>query len=281
MTDGKKFDGKSPGAYVRKVRRDTQRYLEDLLADNQKLRMRAAGLESVTAKLERERSRLEDEIQLLRKERDRDQKEYERLRQQLDDLEGESRSYAERYVEVEQHNTNLANLYVAGYSLHGTLDRENLLTAVREIIINLVGCEELAIFELIRGASAPPEGGDRDHLRLISSSNIDAEKYRRLPISSGLIGRAVRTGETFFADGSDDGDRSPAEARLTACIPLEVDGRVSGAIAIFRLLPQKTEGLGVLDHELFDLLAQQAGIALYAAALHARFATEEDPAEAS
>ncbi len=272
MTDDKSTDVRAPGAYVRKVRRDTQRYLEDLLADNQKLRMRAAGLESVTAKLERERSRLVDEIKVVRKERDRDRKEHERLRRQLAELEGESRSYAERYVEVEQHNTNLANLYVAGYSLHATLDREKLLTAIRDIIINLVGCEELAIFELNR---------DRNELHLASSANIDAESYRRLPVSSGLIGRAVRTGETFIDGESDDSDRSGGEAHLTACIPLEVDGRVSGAIAIFRLLPQKTEGLGILDRELFDLLAQQAGSALYTAALHARFTAEEAAAGTS
>ncbi len=274
MKEDKSPNGKSPGAYVRRVRRDTQRYLEDLLADNQKLRMRAAGLESVTAKLERERSRLEDEIQAVRKDRDRDRKEYERLRRQLSDLEGESRSYAERYVEVEQHNTNLANLYVAGYSLHATLDHEKLLTAIKEIIINLVGCEELAIFELSRRTSTP-------ELHLISSSGIDADNYRRLPVASGLIGHTARTGETFLSGESDDGDRLPAETTLTACIPLEVDGRVTGVIAIFRLLPQKTEGLGVLDRELFDLLAQQAGIALYAAALHARSTAEEASAETS
>ena len=259
---------KGPGAYVRKARRDTQLYLQELLAENEKLRLRAAGLDSVTAKLEQEKSRLEDEIRTVREERDRDRQEHERLRRRLADVEGLSRSHAERYVEVEQHNTNLANLYVAGYSLHGTLDREKLLTTIQEIVINLVGCEELAIFEL---------SGDDSDLRLVSSFGIDVES--RLPVTSGLIGRAVRTGEIFLDGESDDGDRSPAEAGLTACIPLEVDGRVTGAIAIFRLLPQKAEGLGVLDRELFDLLASQAGIALYATALHARFAAEEAAAE--
>ena len=92
-------------------------------------------------------------------------------------------------------------------------------------------------------------------------------------MGSGLIGRAAASGETFLA-GRDDGDRSPREEHLTACIPLRVGDRATGAIAIFRLLPQKVDGLGVLDHELFDLLASQAGVALYATALHASSAAE-------
>ena len=47
-----------------------------------------------------------------------------------------------------------------------------------------------------------------------------------------------------------------------------------GAIAIFRLLPQKA-AVEDLDRELFDLLATQAGMALHCAALHARLAALE------
>jgi hypothetical protein len=55
---------------------------------------------------------------------------------------------------------------------------------------------------------------------------------------------------------------------------LSLDGRVTGAIAIFRLLPQKA-GIEDVDRELFGLLATHAAVALYCSALHAKVAGEQ------
>ena len=252
------------GAYVRRAREDTQRYVQDLLDENDKLRRRVAGLKSEAATLETEKSRLEARLARLREELESDRREHEILHRRLAEAEGQSHKFAERYVEIERQNTNLANLYVASYSLHGTLDRQEVLAAIQEIIINLVGCEELGIFEL------DPEGSE---LLLSASFGIDAESYRSVAVGSGSIGRVARSGETYLA-GSADGGPGPEEAHLTACFPLRVEGRVTGVIATFRLLPQKVNGLGALDHELFELLATQAGAALYCTALHARAAAE-------
>jgi GAF domain-containing protein len=46
---------------------------------------------------------------------------------------------------------------------------------------------------------------------------------------------------------------------------------VTGAIAIFRLLPQKV-GLEEVDRELFELLATHAATALYCTQLHEQLA---------
>ena len=43
---------------------------------------------------------------------------------------------------------------------------------------------------------------------------------------------------------------------------MKLEDRVTGAIALFRLLPQKT-ALEAVDRELFDLLATHAAMALY------------------
>jgi hypothetical protein len=56
-------------------------------------------------------------------------------------------------------------------------------------------------------------------------------------------------------------------------VPLKLEGKVMGVIAIFRLLPQKG-GIEDLDRELFDLLATQAAFALYCTGLHAKVALE-------
>jgi hypothetical protein len=45
---------------------------------------------------------------------------------------------------------------------------------------------------------------------------------------------------------------------------------VTGVIALFRLLPQKPR-VEEADHELFDLLAVHAAMALYCTGLHSQF----------
>ncbi len=256
---------KGPGTYVQKVRRDTQRYLEDLLAENEKLRRLSAVCEDQAAALRHAATRSEEVTRTLREELRNEQEQHATLRSRLDEIEGENRTFSERYVQVEQQNTDLANLYVASYRLHGTLDRGDVLEAIKEIIINLLGCEELAVFE------THPEASE---LRLAAWFGIDTETYSSLPIGPGLIGGVAESGEAFHAETSDDTGRTPLDEHLTACIPLKVDDQVTGAIAIFRLLPQKEHGLGALDHEMLDLLSAQAGIALYSTTLHARSKAE-------
>ena len=177
-----------------------------------------------------------------------------RLHSLLTDIQEESRRASERYVEVEQQNTNLANLYVASYQLHGTLDRQRILDAMKEIIINLIGSEELAIWEL---------DAEHEELKLAASFGIDEDAWGAVPLdlNAGIVGLVTVTGERFIAGQS---PLLPAgrEAGLNACIPLKLDDRVIGAIGIFSLLAQK-EGLEPVDLEMFDLLATHGATALY------------------
>jgi len=180
--------------------------------------------------------------------------ENKRLHELLADIQEENRRSSARYVEVEQQNTNLANLYVASYQLHGTLDRQRVLDAIKEIVINLIGSEELAIWELDE---------EREELKLATSFGIDEQAWSTVPLdsNSGVVGLVTASGESFVAG------RSPIvptgrEAGLTACVALKLDERVIGAIAIFSLLSQK-EALEPVDFELFDLLASHGATALY------------------
>ena len=182
--------------------------------------------------------------------RTRDQRE-QLLAERMASVEAQSREFAERYVEVEQQNSNLANLYVASYQLHGTLDRERVIASIKEIIINLVGSEELAVWE---------RDGE-DSLRLAGWFGIDPDEWSSISGDDGVIGGSIRDGERYIASQSALVPRG-RERHLTACIPLQLDDRVVGAIAIFRLLPQK-DGLAPVDLELFDLLASHAASALY------------------
>jgi multidrug efflux pump subunit AcrA (membrane-fusion protein) len=266
------------GAYVRRVQEDAQRCSQGMLAENERLRTRVALLEASRDELERrlreadaavriadalralagsleaEKLRLQQRLLDATTELDRFREDRAALERQLASAEAESRRAAQEYSEVEQRSANLANLYVAGYQLHDTLERAAVLAAIREIIVNLIGSEEFAVFELSR------DGG---MLSLAEWNGIDPEVFREVQVGSGQIGQVARAGEALVTQR----ESLTGDPPLTACVPLKVAGRVTGAIAIFRLLAHKPR-LEAADHELLDLLASQAGTALYCTGLH-------------
>lgn len=220
-------DGQRP--FIEKIAQDTRVYVQSLLDEVQRLSRSVAELQiELTTRQQMESM----------------------LKERMAAIEEESRQFAARYVEVEQQNSNLANLYVASYQLHGTLDRQRIIDAVKEIVINLIGSEELLVWER-----------DGDVLRCVGSFGMNESEWDGVPIGQGIIGLCAETGERFVVN---QGVLAPfgREAALTACIPLKLDDTVVGAIAFFRLLPQK-DGLAPVDHELFDLLASHAASALY------------------
>ncbi len=247
--------GGNPESYVEKVRDDTRRYVQALLEENGKLRV-------LTASLESESRFLNEQVTSLQKEIESHWLERERLQKSLAAVEEENRRFSEQYVEVEQQNTDLASLYVASYRLHATLDRGEALSIVQDIICNLIGSEEIALFEA---------DGDGASLSLVASLGVEPGPFRSVPLGRGVIGRCARTGQIYLTGRDDDAGLRPEEAALSACIPLHFDGRLLGAVAIFRLLPQKN-GLVALDHELFELIATHASRALYCTELELRAA---------
>jgi len=252
-------DGEGQGSYVFKVREDTRRYVQDLLGENEKLRRLVASLESDKSRLLSEKMALQEKLLSLREELDRIYHEQSDLRRQLAEVEAANMNSSRQYFEVEQQNNNLANLYVASFQLHSTLDRGEVLAAIQEIVINLIGSEELAIYEL---------DDDGRELRLVGSFGIDPGSYATVPLGAGVIGRAALSGEIYLAAKGVDPSRTARETNLTACVPLKLGDQVRGVLAIFRLLPQKN-GLEAIDYELFNLLAAHAATALYLTHLHA------------
>jgi hypothetical protein len=174
--------------------------------------------------------------------------ERERLRARLVELEVENQRMCDDYVAVQEKSTGLAQLYAALERIHGGLSRSETLAAVQEIVINVIGSEELAIFE---------RQGER--LALVQSFGIDPGPWREPIAPSGAIARAAR-GELYVAGR--EGPPEPGDEDLTACIPLRVGDRVAGVVAIFRLLGHKPV-LGDADHAVFDLLTAHAGVALH------------------
>jgi putative methionine-R-sulfoxide reductase with GAF domain len=233
--------------YVGRVQEEVQRYLREVLDDNHKLRLAVGGLRT-------ENLTLTGELERLRTEADQYRGMQVHLHQQLTDIETASARYAEQYAQVEQQNSNLANLYVASYQLAGTVDRAAVLQAIQEIVANLIGSEEVGIYEM---------NDARTQLVLAASFGIDPIRLGRIAVGSGTIGTAASTGEIYVSDTN-----GPDANNITACIPLRIDGTVIGVIAIFGLLAHKP-ALYDVDREMFDLLAVHAATSLYCATLHA------------
>lgn len=220
-----------------------------------------ARLKKQVAALKAENALLAAEVAEARRKLDRCQCEGRKLKDKLAQTESESRQVSERVVAVERTTTSFASLYVATERLHGSLDRQEVLVAIQEIITNLLGCEELAVFELDAEGSA---------LLLAASMGIQEAGFARIPLGDGVIGRVALTGEPYLAAPS-GGPASAGEGGppLTACIPLKLGDKVTGVIAIFRLLLQKV-GLTESDRELLDLLIPHAAMALHCCTLAAK-----------
>jgi len=264
-------------SYITVVRDELQQYTQGLLRENEKLRSMTTALESDKRRLELEiiearvvlqqkeelrqaaeafeAARTEALMQLDRVRHDCEAAnfELERLRARFDDVEHENEKYAAQYHQIEIHSSNLSNLYVASYQLHASVERETVLNTIQEIVINLIGSEEVAVFELDEATQ---------EFRLASSFGVEEKRLKNFKAGSGPIAQRLLSGEVFINDHVAGG-----EDKLTACVPLRIGERIIGAILVFRLLEHKQE-LQPVDHELFELLAIHASTALYCANLH-------------
>ena len=231
---------------VARVRDNTRKYIEELLREN--VRLRAAvdriGGESKT---------LRQQLDQLRGDLDRREEQHARLLQLLGAAEEQTRQFEDRFSEVESQNASLAALYAASYQLHATVRKHEVLLAIQEIVINLLGSEELAVLGL-----------ENNRLRPLVSVGVEDQRLESLRIDGGLVMRAIASKTPELA-ATEVGDAHG----MTACIPLVVDEHVLAVIAVFRLLPQK-QSLDAFDRELCELLGTHAATALYCAELHDR-----------
>jgi nitrate/nitrite-specific signal transduction histidine kinase len=149
-----------------------------------------------------------------------------------------------RCAELETQNFELASLYTASAQLHGTC-REAVLTAMQEIIINLIGSEQFAICDI-----------DAPTLTILASVGVEAEQVRWTPHLLEAVNRA----EPYIGSLPEVARGGTTEPLV--CLPLRAQDQVIGAVVVFGLLSHKSE-FEPLDHQLFDLLSALAGPALY------------------
>jgi hypothetical protein len=231
-------------------------FTKELLVENERLRANLAQLEQAqtdASKTPEEWDKYREELQSQLQDLEA---ECESVRMRLLQVEEENQQFAARYLEIEEENNNLANLYVASYQLHSTLDLDEVLKVIVEIVINLVGAEIFAVYLL---------DGDSGELAVAVSEGAESSEFPSCSKPGGIMAKSLGTAEPLCGDPTQP---SNLEEPIV-CIPLIVQDRPIGLIGIFGLLQQK-DGFSALDHELFSVMGGHASTALFAARLYSQ-----------
>ena len=222
------------------------------------------GLLDKLAALEAENANLRAQVAADRAVRELVQK-IERLEAEKSDLlsrtnraEAISHQFTTRVQEVESEFSNLANLYVASNQLHSSLSPRGVTRRIKEVLAQLLGAERYSMY------LANEQGTE---LVPIASEGVPGGELLPVPVSGTRLGAVLASGEAAVEEEGDPSQGGPD--RPAAVIPLLVDERVVGVIAIFSTLSQKTR-FDAVDFELFRLLGQQAAAALVSASLFAQ-----------
>ncbi|HSM93669.1 MAG TPA: GAF domain-containing protein [Anaeromyxobacteraceae bacterium] len=251
MSDSRSAKPGAPGERPGKDLTQVNEKLRELIASLKSARERhdaGAAITPVASPTPAPAGAASDELHGLREALAKATSERDALRKRLADLEVEVGKISDDYVLVQEQSSEMAQLYVALERLHGGLTREETLQALQEIVINVVGSEEFAVFE---------RAGDR--LALVHHFGVDPVPLRAAKLGEGVIGRTAQRGKLFIAGR--DGPVDAADADVSACIPLMRGDDVWGVVTIFRLLGHKP-GIAESDQVVFELIRSHAGIAL-------------------
>lgn len=234
------------------ILRKGRTFAEELLRENERLRLKILQLE--TDGPDANRGATADELDRLRVENGRLRDRLAAFEARYAAVETENMDFARRFVEVEEQNDALANLYVASYQLHATLDPAEVTQSITDIVVGLIGASEYALLLVDE---------ESNELVLTTGEGVAGRFERdRMKVGEGLEGGVAASHQPLFgAEGSD--------ASQLACVPLMLKGECVGVIAIYRMLSQKRGGLTPIDHELLNLLAGQAATALVSSRLYA------------
>jgi len=236
--------------------RKGEEFTHEILKENERLRFKIVQLEeelksSHRAPMDSPIGKLQEAIKQLEEEK-------ESILNRFKEVEAENKDFATKYIEVEEENNNLANLYVASYQLHSTLDFNEVLRILQEIVINLVGSDRFAIMVLDEVTN---------QLTAVAAEGIDEKRVKKVKVGEGVIGDVAKTGESYF-EPDVEGFKPSNDMDPLVCIPLKIKDRVIGVLAIFSLLEQKSKKLSQVDYELFSMLAGHAATAIFSSKLY-------------
>jgi len=154
--------------------------------------------------------------------------------------------------QIERNHFLLMRLNAANARLIESLEKGDVFEALAEIIANLMGSEEIAIFDF--------HPADQT-FSVAWSSGVEAAALQPFRCGAGMFGRAVQQGLSQFQERQPETSLLPYEKNLTACVILKSSGEIVGVIAIFGLLPQKNN-LEWADFELLKFLETYGAVAI-------------------
>lgn len=226
---------------------------EELVREREQSRSRIILLEEENARLRAQIASEGAMRELLRKIEELE-REKELVLNKFREAEALSNRTEANFQEIESELANLANLYVASYQLHASLNPRGAMQHIKELLAQFIGAEAFAVYLLDEaGAELVP----------VATEGVSDGQLMSVAAGQGLIGDAFSSGklQVFGGDPRQGTLEAPA-----ACIPLRMDDQTPGIIVVFRTLEQKASFVQV-DHELFKLLGAQAMSALVAARL--------------
>jgi len=232
-------------------------FARELLQDYESLEQRLRGLEAENARL-RATIEADHAVRDLLKKIETLELEKAELVSRFNRAEALQSNVSSRMAEAEHEFSNLANLFVASSQLSSSLSPRAVTRRIKEILAQLVGAEAYAVY-LVNAAGS--------ELVPIASEGVAGGKLGPVRVSGSVLGEVFESGEARVNEDTNSSQGSPE--RPAAVLPLEIDERIVGVIAIFSTLAQKPR-FSTVDFELFRLLGRQAAVALVGASLFMR-----------
>lgn len=171
------------------------------------------------------------------------------LARRIRDLEASLEEMESLLVRTEGQAAQLANLYVATYQLHASLEVSDVRAAIADIAVNLLGAERFTIL-------LKHENGHFCTAKESSGQADPAVTERPYEGGDALIDACLKDGSPQFGPC--------AGSELLVAVPFVRQGEVVGLLSVRAFLGHKP-GLNADDHELLDLMAAHAASALVAA----------------
>jgi len=179
------------------------------------------------------------------------------IEERLQQLESQNEQLIQDCADLERQNSNYMSLYVASSQIHATLEFDEVLRNIKEIIVNLIGADAFSLYLLDEHAQ---------EFRRAASEGLVDRADEIVPFGDNYLSRVARTGSLSL---DIEEHAVPSGNRPIAVLPLKVGEQAIGLIVLFRLLVHKVD-FDAFDMELFDLLAAHAATALMSSSVYRR-----------
>lgn len=238
---------------VFRVFEEGRRFTEDLIKENERLRLANIHLKNELQNIENQYVkvdviRMKRKVELLEKELFEVRSENQQLKNQFSTVEEENRDFTERYMKIERQHSDLVNLYVCMYRLHSTVQYHEVIEIIKEIVISLLGAENFAIYII----------DETSHeYSLVGFEGMDESLQKSISFEGGIVGHAIKSGESYIVQRT-----SESTDKIIACIPLKIGEQAMGVLVIFKLVSHKSD-FHPIDFDLFEILSSHAATAIF------------------